>query len=69
MDKKLWEKTVNKYFSNGNEKKSVTLDLEGNSNCVIIYKYQYDKQGNWINKISISNGKPSLYYEREISYY
>lgn len=34
-----------------------------------IYRYEYDENGNWIQKISIEDEKPKLIEEREIKYY
>lgn len=34
-----------------------------------IYEYQYDKEGNWINKIQFMDGKPLTLTERKIDYY
>jgi len=34
-----------------------------------IYRYKYDENGNWIQKISIEDGKPKIIEEREIEYY
>ncbi len=35
----------------------------------IMIKYEYDKNGNWINKITFMNDKPQYFVEREIVYY
>lgn len=34
-----------------------------------IYKYKYDENGNWIEKISIEDEKPKIIQEREFEYY
>lgn len=34
-----------------------------------IYRYKYDENGNWIEKISIEDEKPKVIVEREIEYY
>ncbi|WP_028856034.1 hypothetical protein [Psychrilyobacter atlanticus] len=34
-----------------------------------IYKYKYDENGNWIEKISIEGEKPKVIEEREFEYY
>lgn len=68
-EKKLWEKTVHKYNNDGNEKKSISVNLEDNINSTCTYKYEYDEKGNWIQKIFFYKSKVSTIHEREISYY
>lgn len=33
------------------------------------YEYEYDQMGNWIEKVIIEDGEPSILYERMITYY
>ncbi|HKK94973.1 MAG TPA: hypothetical protein VJ916_01420 [Anaerovoracaceae bacterium] len=43
--------------------------LGGENGRVTRYEYEYDSSGNWIKKISFSNGKATRYIERLITYY
>ena len=33
------------------------------------YTYEYDQKGNWIKKLFLNNGRPSIITERKISYF
>ena len=56
--------TIYKYDGRGNI-------IEGNSGIQSIesYKYEYDKNGNWIKKITLYNDEPKEIKERQIKYY
>lgn len=68
-DKKLWGKSELSFNKNGDEEKTITYDLEANTNSFGMYKYEYDTKGNWIKKIFYYEAKPSSIVAREISYY
>lgn len=63
----LYSETVTYYNEQGELLYSkIGKDDTGFSNR---YKYKYDRNENWIEKIEYHNGKPDLIYEREIEYY
>lgn len=78
----LIEEYENYYYSNGKlqEKHSYTYDLKGN---IIewkwhysstdygknVYKFKFDKQGNWVEEIEFENGEAEIKSERKIIYY
>lgn len=63
--------TIYKYDDKGNEIEQIST---GNSDNELIkrnyiYKYEYDKAGNWLRKIDFLDGKAEQIKEREIEYY
>ncbi|GEM_PF-3919365 len=67
-DGSLERKYVYEYNDKGYQsKEEVTGDVILGS--TYIFKYQYDKKGNWIKRIEIFEGEPSGITERIINYY
>jgi len=69
----IQEKDTYKYNDDGNliEHKSYRFDIEEDTknNWNISYKYEFDKNNNWIKKIQFSNGFPIYIFERKITYF
>lgn len=57
------------YDEYGNELKNVSTYLPDNIITTLTYTYTYDKQGNWLRKISAENGHEFDVIERSIVYY
>lgn len=41
----------------------------GSRNYLMEYKYEYDRNNNWVKKVEYRNGEPELIVEREIAYF
>lgn len=61
FDGKLWLMETRKFESNGLEIeiKSTFFNKNGEIEDFEIYKYEYDKENNWIRKIEFRNDKPT----------
>lgn len=44
-------------------------EVKSSDGTVLTYKYEFDKQGNWVQEIEYKNGKPNKIWERSIIYY
>jgi hypothetical protein len=61
-----------KYDSNKNiiERKRLKLNSNPNNAPIVeVYKYEFDKIGNWVKQITYINNKPKFIQVREIEYY
>ena len=72
-DGSLFLKSTSKYDDKGNEIERNSFISDVNLDDKYTYKYTYDQQGNWIQRIAykVKNGveKPSRIVERTIEYY
>jgi hypothetical protein len=57
------------YDKYGNLTKVLTIGKGGKVIEDKAYNYEYNKKGNWIKKVFISNGRPAIITERTISYF
>lgn len=58
-----------KYNENGNKIEANLYSSDAVLYSKETFKYEYDKIGNWINKISFNNNEPIKITERVIEYY
>ena len=66
QDGELSSKTKYKYDNKGNMSSKIFIsDYESK----VTYKYEFDKNDNWIKKIIYEEGKPTFIVNREINYY
>jgi hypothetical protein len=67
---KLFDKTLYQYDMNDNEIELRSLDSNEHPREVILTRYQYDNQGNWITMVKTDeNGTVKTTAKREIYYY
>jgi hypothetical protein len=67
---KLESKTTVKYGDKGNISESEMVTERGSSSDHYANHYDnFDKEGNWLKKVSMANGKPEIIEERVIEYY
>jgi len=65
----LNEKITFKYDSNGNITEKTKHDYTGSLVYKKTFKYEFDKDNNWIKKIIYKEGIPQYIVERKIQYY
>lgn len=46
-----------------------TEPAEGQEDAAYVYKFYYDGQGNWVKRVKFAGDVPTLYEEREYTYY
>ena len=68
-DGSLIESITYKYDDKGNEIENSKFNADGYLKMKFNYKFNYDKNNNWINKIIVLDGIPYNITEREIVYY
>ncbi len=68
-DGSLDKKWIYKYDDKGNKVERAWYESDGSLNQKYTYEYEYDKQGNWIKKITYWSTTPEDVTEREIEYY
>ena len=61
--------TVEYLYEKGNEKSVVDIDADGTIAGKETHSYSYDKQGNWIRKVTIIDDEEIFIIERKIEYY
>jgi hypothetical protein len=61
-------RTITKYDLNGNKIENITYYNDG-SKEIVTNKYTFDKQGNWVKRIQLTNDVPKYWTERTIVYY
>lgn len=59
----------NKYDEKGNQIESNSYNSDGSLDSKWTYKYEFDKQGNWVKRIDFEDGIPKFLLEREYEYY
>lgn len=64
----LKSKSYYQYDELGNTLTSHKYDPSGNLISEYSYKYEFDQQGNWTNRVEISSGYPIKILERKIEY-
>jgi len=62
-------KTIQKFDDKGNIIEENNYNADGRLMYKYIYKFDYDKKGNWIKKIDYKNEVPEYITIREIEYY
>jgi len=69
MNGHLFLKSNFKYDKNGDPIEEREYDSHSSLQFTTTFEYSnYDKNGNWLNKIMYKNKKPRSIYEREIEY-
>lgn len=68
-DGSLEVKYTHKYNEKGNKIEDCEYNSDSSLKVKYTYKYEFDKQGNWIKKISFKNNIPSSIWERRYEYY
>ena len=68
-DGSLEDKSTQKYDEYGNQVEWCVNDSDGILIYQFTYKYEYDKNGNWIKSIEFINTIPYKIIEREIEYF
>jgi hypothetical protein len=68
-DRSLNHKYISLYDDKGYEIEDSNYKSDGSLDCKTTYKYDYDKNNNWIRKIKFVNGKAKYITERVIEYY
>ena len=69
-DGSLFSKSIIKYDARGNATEEKTTNPDSSMSPKISYGYEaFDKQGNWLKKITYTDGKPTDIMERTITYY
>ena len=68
--KDFWENDVQyKYDEKGNKIEENRYESDGSLDNKWTYKYEFDKQGNWIKRIDFENKIAKFILEREYEYY
>lgn len=68
INKLLWQ-IHNRYDTSGNIIAQKSYAIDSTRSLSDIYSYQVDKAGNWIKKITYTNGEYSSTTKRQITYY
>ena len=65
-----WDRDLQrKYDEKGNKIESNRYNSDGSLYIKWTYKYEFDKQGNWIKRIDFKDEIPEFILEREYEYY
>lgn len=67
--KEMKRKTGYKYDDFGNVNEKSEYDADGSLKERTVYEYEYDKNNNWIKKITYNNEVPESILEREFIYF
>jgi hypothetical protein len=68
-DGRIDSKWTNKFDDKGNEIEYKDYKSDGSIGNQEIYKYEFDKEGNWIELSTFRNGALEFNVEREIKYF
>ena len=69
LDGSLDWSSENEYDKYGNEIKDITKDIEGKVLWQYTFRYEYDKDNNWISRVRRRNGSARYMVVREIEYF
>lgn len=62
-------RVVNQYDDKGNLAEATHYAADGSVSHTLLYKYAYDKHGNWVQQAEYDGGTPKYILERTIQYF